>query len=202
MVRVKIYVEGGGDSESLRTKCRRGFSKLIEKAGLRGRMPRIVACGGRRCAYEDFCTAVQNAAPDEFPLLLVDSEGAVSSEPWDHLKIRDGWNKPSYATDEQAHLMVQCMEAWFLADRDTLMEFFGQGFRPNALPANSNVEEVSREDLARALENATRDARTKGAYNKGKHSFDLLALLDWSKIQDSSRHAHRFFDTLRRKAIA
>jgi hypothetical protein len=200
MVKVKIYVEGGGESNALRTKCREGFSKLIENAGFKSRMPRIVACGGRRCAYEDFCTAVENATADEFPLLLVDSEAMVSSAPWDHLRTRDGWDRPSQATDEHAHLMVQCMEAWFLADRDTLSEFFGQGFRPNALPANNNVEEISKEDLSRGLENATRDTRTKGVYDKGKHSFELLAALDSSKVQDSSQHARRFFDTLRRKS--
>ena len=33
------------------------------------------------------------------------------------------------ATDEQAHLMVQCMEAWFLADRETLAAVFGRGLK-------------------------------------------------------------------------
>jgi hypothetical protein len=200
MVSVKIYVEGGGDSDALRTRCRRGFSKLIENAGFKGRMPRIVACGGRRCAYEDFCTAVENATADEFPLLLVDSEAPVSSASWDHLKARDGWDRPSQATDEHAHLMVQCMEAWFLADRDVLSKFFGQGFRPNALPATNNVEEISKEDLSRGLENATRNTRTKGAYDKGKHSFELLGVLNPAKVQDSSRHARRFFATLKEKS--
>lgn len=42
---MKIYVEGGGDSKELKTRCRRGFSNFFEKAGLKGRMPRVVACG-------------------------------------------------------------------------------------------------------------------------------------------------------------
>lgn len=30
---VKIYVEGGGDSSSLKSECREAFSKLIQNAG-------------------------------------------------------------------------------------------------------------------------------------------------------------------------
>ncbi|MBN1510158.1 MAG: DUF4276 family protein [Sedimentisphaerales bacterium] len=199
MVTVKVYVEGGGEGDALRTECRRGFRKLIENAGFKGRMPGIVACGRRRDAYEDFCTAVENAAQGEFPLLLVDSEAPVSSAPWDHLKTRDGWDRPAQAVDGQAHLMVQCMEAWFLADRDALTKFFGQGFRSKALPQNREVEEISKEDLSQGMERATRDTHTKGAYEKGKHSFKLLATLDPSKVQSASEHARRFFDTLRSK---
>ncbi len=44
---VKVYVEGGGDSKELRTRCREGFSKLVERAGFKDRMPKFVACGGR-----------------------------------------------------------------------------------------------------------------------------------------------------------
>ena len=61
MVSVKIYVEGGGDSKELRTRCREGYSKLIKKLGFVGRMPKIVACGGRNKAYEDFKNSVTSA---------------------------------------------------------------------------------------------------------------------------------------------
>lgn len=51
MVEAKVYVEGGGDRKDLKSKCREGFRKFFEKAGLTGRMPRIVTCGGRRSGY-------------------------------------------------------------------------------------------------------------------------------------------------------
>lgn len=54
---VKVYVEGGGDSSALKRKCREGFREFFRKIGLQGRMPRIVACGPRNNAYDDFCTA-------------------------------------------------------------------------------------------------------------------------------------------------
>ena len=76
---VKAYVEGGGDTNALKTKCRQGFSEFFRKAGLAGRMPRIVASGSRRNAYEDFCTALKKAAADQFIVLLVDSEDAVAT---------------------------------------------------------------------------------------------------------------------------
>lgn len=56
MVGMKLYVEGGGDTNLLRTACRQGFSEFLKKAGLAGRMPRVVACGGRQDAYDAFCT--------------------------------------------------------------------------------------------------------------------------------------------------
>ena len=123
-MRIKIYVEGGGDSNQLKRKCRRGFAKFFEQAGFQGKMPKIIACGSRNDAFGDFCTAVRTPTNDEYPLLLVDSEGPVIprhyDKPWAHLKERDFWNQPADTTDEQAHLMVQCMESWFLADRHCL----------------------------------------------------------------------------------
>ena len=99
MVSVKIYVEGGGDSKALKTACRRGFQSFIKKAGLQGRMPRVVACGSRRNAYESFKTA--HAGQDTTVLLLVDAEGPVTAEsPWQHLEICDGWERPDHATDD------------------------------------------------------------------------------------------------------
>ena len=112
-MKVKVYVEGGGDGKSLRARCRGGFSSFFEKANLAGRMPQVIACGGREAAFDKFCTALGSRRAEEFIILLVDSEGPVAdrSEPWLHLRERDSWEKPDDATDENAHLMVQCKEA-------------------------------------------------------------------------------------------
>ena len=94
MVAVRLYVEGGGDTNRLRTACRRGFREFFLKAGLAGSMPRIIASGSRRSVYEDFCTAISQSG-DVCVCLLVDSEEAVADGegPWDHLKKRqaDQW---------------------------------------------------------------------------------------------------------------
>ena len=199
---IKVYVEGGGDSNQLRRQCRNGFREFFEKAGLKGRMPRVVACGSRQRAYDRFCAAIDEAEADSFIVLLVDSEAAVTDRDrdssWKHLRKNDNWTQPSAATDNSAQLMVQCMEAWFVADRQSLSDYFGKGFKPAALPAQ-NVEAIAKEDLLRTLKQATRScSKGKGTYNKGRHSFELLGCLDPSKVMKASHHACRLIKTLRR----
>lgn len=200
-MKVKVYVEGGGDGKDLRTKCRRGFSSFFEKADVVGRMPQVIACGGRAKAFDKFCIALRARKDQEFILLLVDSEDPVApgAGPWQHLERRDRWEKPDDAADEHAHLMVQCMEAWFLADREAIAAYFGQGFNRNALPGRQEVEEVAKADLFDALKNATRQCR-KGEYGKGRHSFDILEQIDPDKVRNASPHAQRFIDTLQEKS--
>ena len=162
-------------------------------------MPRIFASGGRQQAYDDFRHALGGSRDDDRVVLLVDSEGpvAMDAEPWQHLKNRDGWDKPDGADDGHVHLMVQCMEAWFLADRAALAGYFGNGFSDNSLPRRAEVEEVSKQDIERGLNAATRNSRPKGAYQKGRDSFAILAGLDPGKVANASPHAKRFLDTLR-----
>jgi hypothetical protein len=205
---VKLYVEGGGDGKDLQIECRRGFREFLEKAGLKGKMPAITACGGRRFAYEDYCTAIANG---EAAMLLVDSEAPIAVHqtgkpdewrPWQHLKTRqgDGWDKPQGGQEADCHLMAQCMESWFLADRATLKAFFGQHFNENALPpAAITVETIAKTAVLDSLKKATRHCQPKGSYGKGDHSFKLLAQLDPAKVAATSPWARRFIDILKRK---
>ena len=72
VVRAHLYIEGGESKED-QIRCREGFRKLIEKAGLSGRMPRLKACGGRRSAFDDFRTAHSNRKVGDCIAMLVDS---------------------------------------------------------------------------------------------------------------------------------
>ena len=90
------------------------------------------------------------------------------------------------------------MEAWFIADRDALKEYFGQYFKPNALPVQNEIENITKSDLEEALEKATTATR-KGAYHKGKHSFNILARLNPDKVKACSPHAERLVKTLHDK---
>ena len=164
-------------------------------------MPQVIACGGRETAFDKFCTALGSRRAEEFIILLVDSEGLVAdrSEPWSHLRERDSWEKPDDATDENAHLMVQCMEAWFLADMECLTAYFGQGFNPNALPGRPNIEDVAKGDVLEGLKRATRQSK-KGEYGKGRHSFDILERIDPAQVMVASPHASRLVQTMREKA--
>ena len=203
MVNVKIYVEGGGDTRELKAKCRMGFSSFFQKVGLAGRMPRVISCGSRQRTYDRFHTAFSNATETDFIIFLVDSEGpvAVDSGAWSHLKTRDNWDRPDGATDENAHLMVQCMEAWFLADKNALANFYGKGFNENSLPRRIEIEHVPKSDIEEGLKMATRPC-TKGRYDKGSHSFAILAELNPEKVIAASPHAERLVETMQDKASA
>ncbi len=196
MVKVRVYVEGGGDQKPLRTACRQGFFEFFKRAGFAGRMPRIVACGSRNDAYEAFRTACGDR--EGLAVLLVDSEAPISAaSPWEHVRqLRgDGWKRPEEASDEDLHFMVECMESWFLADQRTLASFFGQNFRASSLPPNPKVEEVSKSDVHQGLKNATKNTK-KGAYGKGAHSFEILALLDPAKVTGAAPYADRLINYL------
>jgi hypothetical protein len=205
---VKLYVEGGGDTAALKAACREGFSTFLAKAGL-SKKPRVVACGSRRDAYESYCTAVRSG---EDAVLLVDSEAPVSAQhqqgnadtwqPWQHLKQRqeDGWDQPANTAETDCHLMVQCMESWFLADRQALKSFFGQGFRENQLPAAANaVEAIAKEQVYESLAKATSNCKTETQYGKGEHSFKLLVKIDAAKVTAASPWARRFVEELNKK---
>ncbi len=175
MVKVRIYVEGGGDSKELHARCREGFSKLIGKAGFTGRMPRIVACGGRQHAFDMFQAAIGNGGQDFHPILLVDSEDPVdaqnelshgSAAAWEHLQSNDGWTRPHGTDDDQAQMMVACMETWILSDREALRKVFGARLQISALLPVDDLEQRSRSDAQLALENATRNCGPNKAYRK------------------------------------
>ncbi len=164
-------------------------------------MPRVVAGGSRRQAFDLFRTALKNAGSDEFVVLLVDAEEPVveGNGVWSHLENRDGWGIPQGAEEENAHLMVQCMESWFLADKEILAAFFGEGFKPNALPANPRIEQISKQEVLEGLKRATRSCGKGGGYGKSQHSFRILALLDPDNVIHASPHAAHLIDAMRNR---
>ena len=192
----RLYVEGGGAGKDLQARCRKAFATFLAKAGLEGRMPKVVACGPRNEAYKRFKIAFEKREPEGFVAVLVDSERPVRRPgTWQHLaQSPDKWAPPPGANDENAHLMVQCMEAWLLADPDTLAQHFGNGFQEP--PATPSIEQVAKEDLLTRLDTATRGTKAK-RYHKGRHSFALLAQVDPARVAEASPHAHRFLEAMR-----
>ena len=200
-MKIKVYVEGGGYRKTTSSACRRGFIRFIERSGLQGEMPKIVASGSRTNTFRRFAKRSKDAAnEEEYALLLLDAEGPLRKpQPWQHLKECDGWNPPEDTKEYQCHLMVQAMESWFLADRTALEEYYGQGFQANALPRNREIEEVPKKQAQDGIRRATRNTR-KGSYDKGRHSFEILAKIDPKKVTNASPHARRFIDVLLRLA--
>ena len=197
---VRIYVEGGGDQRSGRAAVREGFSKFLSslKEMARERHIRwyVVACGSRQSAFDDFEIALRQH-PDAFNVLLVDAEGPVTRSPWEHLQDRDNWSTQGIP-DAQCHLMVQVMEAWIIADLETLQGSYGQGFNSNPIPGRGDVELIDKADLERALIQATQNTQ-KGEYHKIRHGPKILALVDVGKVRNRARHCDRMFTTLSNK---
>jgi hypothetical protein len=179
LVNARIFLEGGGDSKELQSRCRAGFRKLLESTGFAGRMPALVACGGRTAAFRDFGTQHAKAEPGSFVGLLVDSEDPVddAEQPWKHLMERDGKAvKPNDAQDEQVFLMTTCMETWIVCDRATLKGHYGASLQDSAFPPLIDLEKRGRAEVQKALERATRNCTN--AYAKGQRSFEILGTLD------------------------
>lgn len=198
-MKVTIYVEGGGRGRAAVINCREGFSRLLKEADFKDRMPAIRPCGPRSSAFDSFSTALRCPEPGVYPVLLVDSEAPVRKQPWEHLKDRDGWNKPDAAEGDQAQLMVQCMETWIVADRDAVEHFFGQDFNKGALPPVNDLEKRPKDDVQAALENATRRCGRDREYRKGKRSFQLLGQLDPETLKKLLPHFSLFCECLNNK---
>jgi uncharacterized protein DUF4276 len=199
-VTVRIYVEGGGEGGAATARCREAFAELLGKIVPKGQRPKVLPCGSRQETFADYLWAVRKYKGD-LVLLLVDSEGPVAEGigPWAHLKRHDNWEPPAGATDEHAHLMVQCMEAWFLMDREALQAYYGQGFRPGALPRQVAVEQIARDRILKSLQQAAR-ATQKKEYHKTRHGFELLKRIDPAKVQTASPHFRRLCEVLSREA--
>jgi hypothetical protein len=177
-VSAAIFIEGskrGEHSKEMDVRCRRAFHALLDPI-CPMRKPSLHPCGGRDRAFKDFCTA-QKQGKASFVALLVDSEDPVEDlgKPWEHLKKRDGWDRPRGSKDDQVLFMTTCMETWIVADREALKTHFRQ-LHEKALPPFHDLERRAREDVLHTLEHATR--RCRSPFKKGNRSFDVLAKLN------------------------
>jgi hypothetical protein len=197
-VTIRIYVEGGFEG-STKTNCRKAFSTFLAKV-IRPGAFKVIASGSRTQAFQDFCSALRQHAED-YNVLLVDSETAVTTRPWQHLRDREGdnWPKPAGAGDDQAQLMVQVMESWFLADHNTLSTYYKQGFLRNSLPRQKDIERIAKKTVFESLSHASKDT-PKGPYHKTRHGFELLELIDPVFVREASSHAADLFAVLQRMA--
>lgn len=199
MVGVRLVIEGGKAGEEADAEFRENVHRFIKSVLPRANSPRVTAAGSRDEAFKRFKFQCQQH-PDHFVLLLVDSEDPVNPvhTAWDHVCHRDKWSRPNDVSDDQAHLMVRSMECWFLADKQALDSYFGNGFNLNALPATTSIEDIDRHEATDGIDKAAKNTRKSG-YHKSRDGFKLIGLIDGNRVQSASVHAKRFFDVLRDK---
>lgn len=196
---IRLYVEGGWYKASrfrLKQAFRTFLRDLDDRAKRRGIKFTPETFRDRRRTFDAFKLALEDHT-DDFIVLLIDSEGPVTAGgPWRHVKQNPGdkWDNPG-CENKNCHFMVQMMEAWFVADRAKLEEYFGRGFHAKSLPPSVNVEEIPKGTLKDALKRATRGCK-KGPYDKGDHSAEILALIRPNEVQKKAPHCKRLFDTL------
>lgn len=200
MTGIAIYMEGGGDGRATKEALRQGMDALLRPLKQAAREKalhwKLVCCGGRSETFRRFRNEV-TAASDTLVVLLVDAEESVHGSPCAHLQVRDGWDM-GFADDDSVHLMAQAMEAWIVADSAALRRYYGRGFDENALPKRLDLEEVPKEDVTTALQQAARHT-TKHPYHKIWHARDLLARIDVEQVKNRCPHCKRLFEALGQK---
>ena len=197
MKAIAIYLEGGGagaGSAQQKADLRTGMDALLatQKQAARDKKLgwKLIPCGSRNQAFDAFDHALQQADEDTLLVLLVDSENAIAKETKDadanaqarvkHLTQRDNWDLSAVAP-KQIHLMVQCMEAWIVADPEELAAYYGKRFHAKSLPNRQDLEEEPKPDLLDKLKKATQKTQ-KGEYAKIKHASNLLARIDQGRV--------------------
>lgn len=196
---IKLYVEGGGKgtSKNATIRMQQGFDSFFKelKAIAQDKKIsfRIIPSSNTQTTYDDFTLSVKTS-PQSFNMLLVDSDEAVEENETSRAFLQRKYKKWKLDAiqDEQCHLMVQIMEAWFIADIDALKKFYGQNFKESAIPKNKNVEAIEKDKVEKALKAAT--AKTsKGEYQKISHGGKLLEIIDSIKVRKAARHCERLF---------
>lgn len=195
---IRLYIEGaakGSEAVRLREGLRTFLDSLYRIAQQNGfRFHPPITCSNGAGTYEDFKDACSRHK-DAMIFLLVDAESAVAegANPWTHLKC-DSLG----LDDSHCHLMAQTMEAWLIADKEALADFYQKDFNRNALPQNPRVEEIPKKDLFDGLRNATAKT-TKGRYHKTQHAPEILKRLNVAKVRKAAPHCDRLFQTLTEK---
>jgi hypothetical protein len=190
---LEIYVEGGGKSNNHRAELRAAFlvalRDLKKRAADAGWTLHPIFLGPGPEAFKRFVK--DSPAPENcHRLLLIDAEGPVTGRVGDHLSSQFHWNVSGLDPNDM-HLMVQCMEVWFLADVEALKSYFGTKINLKKLPDRKNLEEEPKQDCLAKLEAACKPTPS-GTYGKGEHSSGLLKLINWSSVCASLHHANRF----------
>ncbi len=192
---VRVFLEGADTGNTARA-LRAGMQEFLRRA-----LPtdaqltlRVTTCGDAASAYRAFERAYRDN-PNRATVLLVDSEGPVTDGAWEHVRRGHGGVDRTLPAD-RFHLMVELMEAWLVADPESLKRWYGQGFNSSSLPAPSAVESTPKRDLDRRLKAATKNSQ-KGSYDKAAHAPPLLRCIEPTQVADNAAHCRALIGRLR-----
>ena len=87
------------------------------------------------------------------------------------------------------------MEAWIIADADTVAKYYGQYFLKSALPAAQNLEGIEKASIENALAHATAQTQKK-EYRKIRDAAVLLERIDPKIVRRRCPSCERLFVTL------
>ena len=194
---MNIVFEGSSDLRS-------GYSQLFQAHRDRARAKRLrfklVAGGPRTETIKDFLRFC-STEPSSLNVLLIDSEGPVTDTVRyisDSIRSLSVWNAGGFCSDEQLHLMVQAMEAWFVADPQSLRRHFGRDYNTRALPSPQAAETVSAADLVTAIRRGLPHSRRRRGYDKVSDGVELLRWIDVDIVSQHCVHFRRLWAFLDR----
>lgn len=147
-----LYIEGEAD-QSLKM----AFHDLLIKE-LKGKMPKIVMCGGCKQTIDNFLN--QPLATDEKRFLLLDSDQAVTGSRQEYIVAfteKFNTNHPKRVHDstaENTFLMVQEVEAWILSQSGVIDKHYKTD-KASAHFSSMNIQSIEdpSDKLAKFAEN-------------------------------------------------
>ena len=197
---VRVYIEGGAVGRTADNDFRRGWKKFLsglhEIARENGYNSLEVVRGkGRSETFRQF-SHYKMKCPNDLCVLLADSETEIpeGTRVWDVVAQRegDGWQRPGWASEQHLYLMVVFVETWLLTDPDALQKFFKKDFDARPLQT-TNLEERSKDDVERALIQATKNCKN-GPYRHGQ-AHEIIEIVRPERVQ-TLRHGLRLFEEL------
>ncbi len=192
---VYVFFEGGGNAES-KKRLSRALETLIRSSNPKCRV-RVFASGSRENAVRDFVLPLRTGPPSlpsrpNCTLLLVDSEIPVS-ESHSPPEVLPGLSSDTQVPKGAVHLMVECMENWFLADPESCKRVAPNGFLVAKLGNTAHVEAVAKADAIQRVQTAF-GGTGAGVYLKSKDGPLLLESLDVEVLKKKAPRAAAFFE--------